>query len=111
MEPKAGGRWEGPQDPREGLGRSLKAAEEHFELHKDAPSNVHRTCQGPASCWSWGMRPTHCHVSVSWEQGLLMFLFILESGTLRLRRRPFSSSHSCGSTAADPWVFLSHRIF
>lgn len=50
MEPKAGGWWEGPQDPREDLGRSLKAADEHFELHKDAASNVHRTCQGPASC-------------------------------------------------------------
>lgn len=50
MEPKAGGQWEGPEDQREDLGRGLGAADEYFELRKDATFNVHRTCQDPASC-------------------------------------------------------------
>lgn len=49
MEPKAGGWGEGPEDQKEDLRRGLKAAEEYFELRKDAAFNVHRTCQGPAS--------------------------------------------------------------
>lgn len=43
------GAGEGPEDQKEDLGRGLKAAEEYFELRKDAAFNVHRTCQGPAS--------------------------------------------------------------
>ena len=48
------------------------------------------------------MRAARCHVSVSWEQGPLMFLFILESGTLRLRRSDLLKLtqlriHSCES--------------
>ena len=49
MEPKAGGRWEGPEDQREDLGRGL-GADEYPELSKDATFNVHWTCQDPVSC-------------------------------------------------------------
>ena len=72
MEPKAGGRWEGPEDQRQGC---------HLQCAPDLP--------GPCLLLVLGHETQACHMSVSWEHawGPLMLLFILGSGTLRLREK------------------------